>query len=559
MTAELNQFDLWTGLAGGLALFLFGMDLMTAAVKRAAGEHLKTLLGRVTRNRFLGALAGAAVTGLVNSSTVTTVILVGFISAGLMSMAQSVSVIMGANIGSTVTAQILAFNVTRLALPMIALGFLVAFQARWEAWKDYGRMLLGLGFVFYGMGLMSAAMVPLRTNETFIDFVAALANPVAAILTGMIFTALVHSSATTTGIVIVLAGQGMLTLETAIAVALGANVGTCATAGLAAIGKPREAVRAALVHVLFNVAGVLIWVAFIPQLAALVRYVSPAGDVPRQVANAHTIFNVANTLVFIGFTTQIARLVEWIVPDSPITADEPLKPLYLDTALLSTPAVAMENARRELGRMGSYVADMLDRALPAVLGNSRGALHALEAMDKPVDRLHQAIIAYLGRVSLNRLSEDQAQTLMQLVAMSNDLEHVGDRIATDLTTSTRKRLDEHAPIRPEAARRITAYHADVAKALRQAVQAVMEEDAALAAEVRGMKREVTVLSRDIARERFRHVPDRVDGALMAYVREVEIVEILDGIFKIARRIARGEIETEAEPEPDATPVVAAAR
>ncbi|HPG23441.1 MAG TPA: Na/Pi symporter [Amaricoccus sp.] len=240
MTAELNQFDLWTGLAGGLALFLFGMDLMTAAVKRAAGEHLKTLLGRVTRNRFLGALAGAAVTGLVNSSTVTTVILVGFISAGLMSMAQSVSVIMGANIGSTVTAQILAFNVTRLALPMIALGFLVAFQTRLEAWKDYGRMLLGLGFVFYGMGLMSAAMVPLRTNETFIDFVAALANPVAAILTGMIFTALVHSSATTTGIVIVLAGQGMLTLETAIAVALGANVGTCATAGLAAIGLARR-------------------------------------------------------------------------------------------------------------------------------------------------------------------------------------------------------------------------------------------------------------------------------------------------------------------------------
>lgn len=557
MTPELNQFDLWTGLAGGLALFLFGMDLMTAAVKRAAGDHLKDLLGKVTRNRFLGAFVGAVVTGLVNSSTVTTVILVGFISAGLMSMAQSVSVIMGANIGSTVTAQILAFNVTRFALPMIALGFLVAFGTKKENWREYGRMLLGIGFVFYGMGLMSAAMVPLRTNETFIDFIAALANPVAAIVTGMVFTALVHSSATTTGIVIVLAGQGMMTLETAIAVALGANVGTCATAGLAVIGKPREAVRAAVVHVLFNVAGVLIWAAFIPQLAALVRAISPSGDVPRQVANAHTVFNVANTLLFIGFTTQIAQFVEWLVPDKPLGEDEPLRPVFLDDALLSTPSVAIENVRRELGRMGEYVADMLDRGLPAMLGNSRGALEALEAMDKPVDRLHQAVIGYLGRVSLNRLSEEQARTLMQLVAMSNDLEHVADRIATDLTTSTRKRLDEHAPIRPEAARRITDYHAGVAKALRQAVRAVMEEDAVLATEVREMKQAVTGLSRDIARERFRHVPDHVDGALLGYVREVELVEILDGIFKIARRIARGELEAEAEPETPAEPAAAA--
>ncbi len=417
-------------------------------------------------------------------------------------------------------------------------------------------MLLGVGMVFFGMGLMSAAMAPLRSYPPFIDLIGAIANPFAGAAVGMLFTAIIQSSAATTGIVIVLAGQGIMDLQTAIAVALGANIGTCATAGLAVIGKPREAVRAAVVHLLFNVAGVAVWIGFIPQLAEFVRMISP-DSAPRQVANAHTVFNVANTLLFIGFTTQIARFVEWLIPDRPLGADEPLRPVFLDDALLSTPAVAIENVRRELGRMGEYVADMLDRGLPAMLGNSRGALEALEAMDKPVDRLHQAVIGYLGRVSLNRLSEEQARTLMQLVAMSNDLEHVADRIATDLTTSTRKRLDEHAPIRPEAARRITDYHAGVVKALRQAVRAVMEEDAVLATEVREMKQAVTGLSRDIARERFRHVPDHVDGALLGYVREVELVEILDGIFKIARRIARGELEAEAEPEAPAEPVAAA--
>ena len=273
MTAELDKFALFTGLFGGLALFLFGMDLMTAALKRAAGDKLKDLLGKVTSNRFMGAGMGAVVTGLVNSSSVTTVILVGFISAGLMTMTQSVSVIMGANIGSTVTAQILAFNVTRFALPMITIGFLISFLAKKQNTQDYGRMLLGIGLVFYGMGLMSTAMTPLRSNEAFIGFIATLENPVLAVLTGMVFTAIIQSSAATTGIVIVLAGQGIMSLETAIAVAMGANIGTCATAGLAIIGKPREAVRAAVVHVLFNVAGVLVWIMFIDQLAAFARYI----------------------------------------------------------------------------------------------------------------------------------------------------------------------------------------------------------------------------------------------------------------------------------------------
>ncbi|SMF11449.1 phosphate:Na+ symporter [Tistlia consotensis] len=556
--ATLDQFALWSGLLGGLALFLFGLDLMTGALKRTAGDRMRTLLGKVTRNRLAGVAVGALVTGIVNSSSVTTVILVGFISAGMLSMAQSVSIIMGANIGSTVTAQILAFNVTRFALPLVTLGFLVAFLSKDEDRQDYGRILLGAGLVFYGMGVMSTAMAPLRLYPPFVTFLGSLDSPLPAVLAGAVFTAVVQSSAATTGLVIVLAGQGLMTLETAIAVTLGANIGTCATAGLAAIGKPREAVRAAVVHVLFNVVGVLIWIGFIPELAELARSVSPgvagpagaghaAADLPRQVANAHTIFNVANTLLLVGFTAQIARLVERLVPDRPLSAEEPLAPKFLDESLLSTPAMALHSARFELGRMGDYVADMLDRALPPVLSDSRSALTALAALDKPVDRLHRALLDYLGRISLGSLSSEQADNLMQLVEVANDLEHVADTIATDMVTSARKRIDERGSVVPDAAKRIGLYHAQVARALRQAVRAVVEEDVEAAASVRGMKREVTEIAHEISRDRFRtlprgpHGPGGPGATVTGYVREVELLEILDGVFKIARRIARSQI------------------
>jgi phosphate:Na+ symporter len=547
MTGELDKFVLFTGLFGGLALFLFGMDLMSAALKRAAGGQMKDMLGKVTGNRFMGAGLGAIVTGLVNSSSVTTVIVVGFISAGLMSMAQSVSVIMGANIGSTMTAQILAFNVTRFALPTITLGFLVSFLSKRQDWQDYGRMLLGLGLVFYGMGLMSAAMTPLRSNEVFLDFIATLQNPVLAVVTGIVFTAIIQSSAATTGIVIVLAGQGIMTLETAIAVAMGANIGTCATAGLAAIGKPREAVRAAVVHVLFNVSGVLVWILFIDRLAAVAQAVSPIGDVPRQVANAHTIFNVANTMLFIGFTAQIARFVEWLVPDRAIARDAPLTPMYLDKELVSTPAFAIGNARREIGRLGEHVTGMLRMALSANLSGSRAELEKLSEMDKPVDDLHRAILTYLGEVSKARLSEDQSRDLMQLVSVANDLEHIADVIGSHMVTSTRKRMDEGARISPDTGKRLSDYHSAVARALEGSVQAVVRENVETANAVRDMKIEVVEMSRYISRTRFERIK-KADGAIGRYVREVELLELLDGIFKTARRIARSQIE---RGEPDA--------
>ena len=562
MDNPFSSFDLWAGLLGGLALFLFGMEVMTQALKSAAGDYMKDLLSKLTRNRFVGVGTGALVTAMIQSSSVTTVILVGFISAGLMSMSQSVAVIMGANIGTTITAQILAFKVTKLALPVIAVGFGVAFTAKRNEWRQIGMMILGLGMVFYGMSVMSDGLHPLRSYQPFIDFMLNLQNPLLGAAVGMAFTALVQSSSATTGILIVLASQGLIALEPAIAIALGANVGTCVTAGLAVIGKPREAVRAAVVHTLFNVTGVLIWIAFIPQLAQLAEWMSPAAEglsgldhmaaeTPRQIANVHTFFNIANTLLLVGFTTQIARLVEWLIPDRPITPDEASTPKYLDRSLLSTPAIALEASRLEIGRLGQRVSEMVSAIMPAAIRGTRLQLERVAAMDKAVDALHIAIIEFLGKVSIANLSSRQSGELMQLVEIANDLEHIGDRIATSMVTSARKRIDEDVSVSVETAEMLTNYHAFVMTALNDALQAVTKGNPDLAKEVSQRKKSFHALSRQFVEHGLGRLTADAPNRLRTYAREMEVMEILDGVFTIVRRIARSQLKLRKSQEPPA--------
>ncbi|MCP3871031.1 MAG: Na/Pi cotransporter family protein, partial [Gammaproteobacteria bacterium] len=308
---EIDWLQLAMGLFGGLALFLGGLELLSTGLKLAAGNALRSVLQKLTVNRFLGAITGAFVTGVLNSSSVTTVLVVGFVTAGVMTLSQSVGVIMGANIGSTVTAQILAFNISAYALILVAGGFFMYFAGKTDRIKQIGMMIMGLGLVFYGMGLMSDGMKPLRTYQPFMDFLAEMENPLLGILAGAVFTGLVQSSAATVGIAIAMASEGLLTLPAGIALALGANIGTCVTALLAALGKPTEAVRASVVHISFNILGVVVWLPLLGFLADMAVTVSPAAagldgkaklaaEVPRQIANANTMFNIINTLLFIS-------------------------------------------------------------------------------------------------------------------------------------------------------------------------------------------------------------------------------------------------------------------
>jgi len=538
-------------LFGGLALFLFGMDQMATALKAVAGERMKGLLARLTSNRLLGAITGALVTAVIQSSSVTTVLVVGFVSAGLMSLMQSIGVIMGANIGTTITAQIVAFKVTKAALLMIGIGFSLLFFSKHERIKQYGTILMGLGLVFFGMSIMSDAMRPLRDYQPFLLLMAEMDNPLIAILAAAAFTALIQSSSATTGIVIVMASQGFVSLPAGIALAFGANIGTCVTALLAAIGKPREAIRAAFAHVLFNVAGVLVWLAFIPYLADLVTLLSPsyphldgtarvAAETPRQIANAHTIFNLANTLLFIGLTSQFARLVNWLVPDRPPTPDEAhqTRPRYLDQALVSTPSLALDRVRMEIQHMGSKVEQMLDRMIPALLSGDRHAINRAVNLDDQVDVLYAAIIRYLGTIGRQPLTEAQTTELMQLLDAVNELENIGDVIETNLAVSARELSTHHIAISVPTQEVLTGFHGVVRRALSTAIQAVSQNNPRAANAVISMKQDINRLAGSAALHQTQRLVAAQPDRLPAYTIEMDIVEKLKRIYYFAKRIAK---------------------
>jgi phosphate:Na+ symporter len=548
-SGEIEWGSMAMNLFGGLALFLFGMEQMADSLKAVAGERMKIILARLTTHRLMGAATGAFVTAVIQSSSVTTVLVVGFITAGLMSMAQSIGVIMGANIGTTITAQIVAFKVTKLALLMVAAGFGMLFFSHKEKIKQYGGMLMGLGLVFFGMSVMSDAMRPLRDYQPFLDLMISMENPLIGIMVAAVFTGLIQSSSATTGIVIVMASQGFITLPAGIALAFGANIGTCVTAMLAAIGKPREALRAAVVHVLFNVFGVLLWLGFIDQLAQFVTWFSPvheslsgaaklAAETPRQIANAHSVFNVANTFIFIGFTSQFARLVEWLVPDKPIEEIQITKPKFLDEALLETPSLALDRVRLEIGRVGQRVLTMLQGIMPAVMDGSRESLKKIASIDDEVDALHGHIITYMGRLSRKTLTEKQSAEFVNLMAVANDLENIGDVIETDLVYLGNERIDKDLSISKPTHKVFNGLHKEVSMSVAMALNSVMEKDPQAAEEVIAMKADIADQARDAELHQAQRLVAEEPNRLETYALEIDVIEKLRRIYYFAKRIAK---------------------
>lgn len=529
-------------MAGGLALFLLGLERLTDALKLLAGERMRAILRRLTGNRWAGMATGAGVTAIIQSSSVTTVLVVGFISSGVMTLGQSIGVIIGANIGSTVTAQIIAFKVTRYALALVAIGFGATFFARRETRKLQGAMVLGLGLVFFGMAVMSDAMEPLRDSHTFTDLMARMDNPFLAIAVATVFTALIQSSAATAGIVILLAGQGLITLEAGIALVLGANIGTSVTAILAALGKPRDAMRAAIAHTMFNVLGVIAWVGIIGVLASMVETIG--GDVGRQIANAHTIFNVINAFVFIWFTAWLARLAETLVPSRPDPNEAIVRARHLESDLIDTPALALDRVRLEVLRMTNRVHTMLEEVLGAVLHGPGTRLREVEAIDDEVDALHAQIVKYLGRVSQTKMNEELTNELIGMMEATNAVEAIGDLIETNFVTIGLSRIDQRITVSSETEQRLHDFHGLVLQSFETAVSAFAERDPDAAALVRVQRRDLDDMERDIlAHQVERLVADEPHRA-RTYRLEIDLVFALKRVQYFCRRIARTVIPIE---------------
>ncbi len=558
---QVDWLQLGMGLFGGLALFLAGLDLLSEGLKKAAGNTLRNVLQKLTVNRFMGAATGAFVTGVLNSSSVTTVLVVGFVTAGVMTLAQSVGVIMGANIGSTVTAQLLAFNLSTYSLIAVALGFFMTFGSKNERPKYIGMMIMGLGLVFYGMGLMSDGMKPLRSYEPFLEILASMEQPLFGILAGALFTGLVQSSAATVGIAIAMASEGLLSLQAGIVLALGANIGTCVTALLAALGKPVEAVRASVVHVLFNIAGVLIWLPFLSILADIAVNVSPAAaegldgkdklaaEVPRQIANANTMFNVLNTMIFIGFTTAFARLAERLVPDRPEPEDIIIQPEFLDDAALEAPTIALENVRREIERAGHIALEMMDALGEGAVHHNKDELENVARRDDEVDILTSEIMKYLGRIRQSSLTESESEIHQKLVTAIIDIESAADIIETDMVELLKTFFDgEYSEGSQTTREMVEGLWTCVRESLALAVRAVGNSDERSAQEVLLLKDDI----RDLSDQLFERHAKRLNADDPRYLERVRLlmtfIEQLRHMYTLTKRVAKTQLPVEVATE-----------
>jgi phosphate:Na+ symporter len=555
VSQQVDWFYLVMALFGGLAMFLYGMEQMSDGLQSAAGDKLKDVLAGLTKNRFMGAITGAFVTAVLNSSSVTTVLVVGFISAGFMTLTQSVGVIMGANIGSTFTAQIVAFNVTQYALLLVAAGFFMLFTAKTERIRHYGSMIMGLGLIFYGMGVMGEAMNPMRTYEPFLELMVKMENPLLGILVGAVFTGLVQSSAATTGIAIVMATEGLISLPAGIALSFGANIGTCVTAILAAIGKPAEAVRAAVVHITFNIAGVLLWIMFIPQLAEFVAYISPsaaeltgkeqmAAEVPRQIANAHTVFNLANTLVFIWFTPLFAKLAVFLVPEKPVKEKVIIKPKYLNKELLEVPAIALENVRFEIGRMGDITSDMLTTLWMAFQTRNRDMVDEAVKMDDKVDVLSELILEYMSQIQQEKLSDDNSHVLQSLMSATINIESLADVIESELSGICKKFIDHDLQESEETTALFIELTETVSGAFDKLVVAIKDNDESLAAEVIALKEQIQHTVDAILKNQASRISIETGKHLLLVRLELELVDHLRRIYTLTKRVAKDFIPDE---------------
>jgi len=553
---ELDWLQLGMGLFGGLAIFLAGLDVLSEGLKKAAGNTLRNVLQKLTVNRFMGATTGAFVTAVLNSSSVTTVLVVGFVTAGVMTLAQSVGVIMGANIGSTMTAQLLAFNLSAYSLIPVAIGFFMTFASKSDRPKYIGMMIMGLGLVFYGMGLMSEGMKPLRSYEPFLDILASMENPLFGIMAGAVFTGLVQSSAATVGIAIAMASEGLLALPAGIALALGANIGTCVTALLAALGKPTEAVRAAVVHISFNIAGVLIWLPFLTILADIAVDISPAAtglegtaklaaEVPRQIANANTMFNVINTLLFIGFTTWFARLAERLIPERAPAKGVIIEPEFLDDAALEAPSIALENARREIERAGLITLEMMEALRDSLEKKNKEQLEEVARRDDEVDILEAAIMAYLGQIRQRMLTEDEGATQQALMAAMMNIASVTDVIETDMVGVAKAYLEgEYEASTQETQDMVKGLFETVRRSVELVVKAVGQSDQRAAQEVLLLKDEI----RDFADRLFERHAERLHSDDPKYLQRVRLmmtfIEQLRHMYTLTKRIAKTQLPLE---------------
>ena len=506
------------GLLGGLAMFLYGMNSMSDALQKAAGEKMKRILGFLTRNPLMGALAGALVTAVLQSSSATTVMVIGFVSAGLMSLPQAISVIFGANIGTTMTAQLMAFKISNYIYPIIFIGFIMNFVFKKEKIRNVGMVIFSFGLLFEGIEVMGGVMKPLASSAIFVDLMGKVSEiPVLGVVLGAVMTLVVQSSSATIAVLQNFASQpgpdgihSVIGLAGAIPILFGDNIGTTITALLASIGQSKNAKRTAIAHSTFNITGTILFMFLIRPLAAFVQWISPKGDeldiISRQIANAHTTFNVACTIIWLPLIPVMVKIVKFIIRGEDKKNSEGFVAKYLDDKAMSQPAAAIYMAAKEISRLSVHAGKMIE-----AMKNAIEKRNITDIRDRYVDEhdkvkeLQDIIVDFITKlISSGNLTEKQAEQSAGLMVVSNNIERIADR-CDEVDGLYKKILDNGQLLSDAAIMDLTACMDMIEKLFSESMNAIITGDSETPDKVAADKKKIRKLQRQAGKAHLARV------------------------------------------------------
>lgn len=522
------------GLVGGLAIFIYGMNMMSECLQKAAGEKMKSILSMLTKNPVLGVLAGALTTAVLQSSSATTVMAIGFVSAGLMSLPQAISIILGANIGTTMTAQIIAFKISDYIYLFIFVGFIIAFISKKEKVKNIGQTIFAFGLLFLGIETMGSVMKPLASSAFFVDLIGKVSTiPVLGVGVGALMTLVVQSSSATIAVLQNFASQAgpdgvssIIGLTGAIPILLGDNIGTTITAVIASIGQPKDARRTAFAHCVFNISGAILFLFLINPYAALIQYISPKGNevdvISRQIANAHTGFNLTMTLIWIPLIPIMVKIVMWLVPDKKNEEQKLLSmPKYLDTKLIAQPAAALLLVAREIMNCSDIVAQMLDKIRTRGGKNEAEVDAFVQEHAKSLQALNTSINDYLASMySEGVLNEEQAAQSAGMLYILCDIDRIG-QLALDITENLQVQNKGKHKYSKEAVKELKKAIDQICTIYRESIQRISGDGDITIQDVQSQKESIMNLDEKIRKNHISRVgKGKCDSKLTAPFNEV---------------------------------------
>ena len=517
------------GIMGGLGLFLYGMNLMGEALEKAAGSKLKKIIELLTSNIFMGVIVGTIVTAIIQSSSATTVMVVGFVNAGIMTLPQAVGVIMGANIGTTVTAQLVSIDINGLAPIALGIGIVLYLFTNKPKTKHLAEVLIGFGILFTGMDFMKEAVQPLSEYEGFTNALLTFGKyPILGLLLGFGITAIIQSSSASMGMLVVLASQGLIPLNSALPILYGQNIGTCVTSLLSSIGASISARRAALIHLMFNVLGTIIFLIFLNGIVVkAVVYMDP-DNVARQIANVHTIFNITSTLMLLPFNKIIIKLATKLAPDNNTEDDDTKVVKFIDDRMIETPSIALVNVEKETLRMGEKSRESLDSAMTGIFEKSETDLSNTLKKEKVINELQKTILNYLLKLSKAPLNEESREVIDSLFNTVNDIERIGDH-AENLAELGKSSIVNDVVFSDNARSELSDMYNKVLSTYTYSLESMRTSDVDLACKVIKMEEQVDIMEKTC---RLNHMR-RLNNNMCSIDNGIIYLEILTNLERVS--------------------------